>query len=124
MWVGRPTYLAVSRFIAGFGVGRGDGVIAAFQDWLVAQSQNRTYRNFAWWSLILLEAFPDRRGPTMTRTAEAEPKPSNWPVPADPPIGEGELAYPEDDQVAIAHLCARLKQFLDQDAAVVEHPGD
>jgi hypothetical protein len=51
------------------------------------------------------------------RPATADP---SWPPPAPSPVSEDDLAYPEDDAKAIAHLFARLREYLDSRPA----PGD
>jgi hypothetical protein len=63
---------------------------------------------------LLHEAFPERDRSTIPSwqqdPATADP---NWPLPAPSPVGEDDLAYPEDDARAIGHLFARLREYLD-----------
>jgi hypothetical protein len=44
---------------------------------------------------------------------------SGWPVTAPSGVSEDDLAYPEDDAKAIAHLFARLRDYLDSRPASV-----
>ncbi len=85
MWVGRPKYSLVRSFVEGFGAGRDDEVLAGFQRWMSAMPQHHAVNNYAWSYLVLREAFEHGN--------------------------EDELTYPEDDEVAIAHLFARLREF-------------
>lgn len=105
-------YSVVRGFVGGFGIAQADGVLSGLQQWLASQHQNRAYRNFSWPSLILNEAFPGRTS-ILHQFVTSDPA-SNWPVPADPPISEDELEYRDEDDVAIAHLFRRLRQFLDE----------
>lgn len=86
MFVGRPKYSFVRCFVQGFGTGRGDDVLEGFQRWLSEEPQHSTVRNYAWPYLVLREVFPHGR--------------------------EDDLSYPSEDALAIAHLFARLREFL------------
>lgn len=86
MWVGRPKYAFVRCFVEGFGAGRGDDVLQGFQRWLSEQPQHSKVNNHAWWTLVLREVFDHD--------------------------GEDDLAYPDDDALAIDHLFARLREYL------------
>lgn len=108
MYVGER-YAAVRSFVEGFGAARDDGVLAGFQQWLSGQPQHNAIRNFAWWCLLLHEVFPERDRPWQ-RDPTDNP---DWPVPPPAPVSEDELTYPEDDRKAIAHLFARLREYLD-----------
>jgi hypothetical protein len=97
MFVGRPRYALVCSFVEGFGAAKNDDVLNGFQQWLSSQPRHRAICNFAWSSLLLHEVFPER---------DRVIKPS-WqedPATADP--------SPEDDTQAIAHLFARLQEYL------------
>jgi hypothetical protein len=114
MFVGRARYALVRSFVAGFGAAKDDGVLPGFQQWLSSQPQHRAIRNYDWSSLLLHELFPERDG--VTRLAwQQDPAAadSGWPAPPSSPVGEDDLAYPEDDTQAIAHLFARLREYLD-----------
>jgi len=121
MWVGQARYSLVRSFVGGFGTAKDDDVLDGFQQWLSSQHQHRAIGNYAWWSLLLHEAFPERdrlvRPPWQEDPATAN---SDWPVPPPFPVSEDDLAYPEDDKRAIAHLFARLREYLDSRQA----PGD
>jgi hypothetical protein len=114
MFVGRPRYALVRSFIEGFGAARDDNVLHGFQQWLCSQPQHYAICNYAWSSLLLHEAFPGRDRATVPSwqkdPATADP---SWPRPAPAPVSEDDLAYPEDDAKAIAHLFARLREYLD-----------
>ena len=81
--------------------------------WLSSEPQHRAIRNHDWSSLLLHEMFPDReqaiRLSSPQDSAAADP---GWPVPPPHPVSEDDLAYP-DDTKAIAHLFARLREYLD-----------
>ena len=113
MYVGRPRYIAVRGFVEGFGAARDDDVLRGFQQWLGGQPQNHAIANHAWPSLLLHEAFPERdrviRPPWQDDPATADPE---WPLPPPLPVSEDDLAYPEDDEKAVAHLFARLREYL------------
>jgi hypothetical protein len=114
MFVGRPRYALVRSFVQGFGAAKGDDVLHQFQQWLSSQPQHRAIDNFAWPSLLLQEVFPERdraiKSPWQEDPATACP---SWPLPPPSPVSEEDLAYPEDDTKAIAHLFARLREYLD-----------
>jgi hypothetical protein len=114
MWVGRPRYALVRSFVEGFGAARNDDVLDRFQQWLSIQPQHRAIRNFAWPSLLLHEVFPERDR-VIKPSGREDPATSDpsWPVPPPSPVSEDDLAYPEDDTKAIAHLFARLREYLD-----------
>jgi hypothetical protein len=113
MWVG-DKYSLVRSFVAGFGEAQDDDVLDGFQQWLSKQPQHCAIRNFAWWSLLLHEVFPERarvvKPSWQEDPATADP---DWPLPPPFPGSENDLAYPEDDRIAIAHLFARLREYLD-----------
>lgn len=110
MWVGEK-YALVRSFVAGFGEAQDDDVLTGFQRWLSDQPQHDAIRNFAWWSLLLHEAFPDRDDPPIVPgDVEASP---DWPRPPHTPVREDTLSYPDDDAIAIRHLFRRLKEYLD-----------
>jgi hypothetical protein len=114
MWVGRARYSLVRSFVGGFGAAQDDDVLPGFQEWLSCQQQHHAIRNFAWFSLLLHEVFPERdrmiRPSWQEDPATADP---SWPLPPPFPVSEDDLAYPEDDAKAIAHLFARLREYLD-----------
>jgi hypothetical protein len=114
MFVGRPRYALVRSFVEGFGAARDDDVLRGFQQWLSSQPQHRAIRNFAWFSLLLHEVFPERDRVSKPSWQE-DPATANpsWPSPPPFPVSEDDLAYPEDDTKAIAHLFARLREYLD-----------
>jgi hypothetical protein len=67
---------------------------------------------------LLHEVFPERdRVIKPSRQEDPATADSGWPVPAPSPVSEDELAYPEDDTKAIAHLFARLREYLDSRTA-------
>jgi hypothetical protein len=114
MYVGRPRYALVRSFIEGFGAAQDDDVLDDFRQWLASQPQHSAISNYAWPSLLLHEVFPERDQPVRLCpddpvTADAE---WHWPAPAPHPVSEDDLAYPEDDARAIAHLFARLREYL------------
>jgi hypothetical protein len=114
MFVGRPRYALVRSFVGGFGAAKDDDVLDGFQQWLSSQPQHRAMRNFAWSSLLLHEVFPERNRVIKSSWPEdagtADP---SWPLPPPAPVSEDDLAYPDDDAKAIAHLFARLREYLD-----------
>ncbi len=113
MYVGRGRYSLVRSFVEGFGAARGDGVLDGFQRWLISQPQHRAIRNLTWSSLLLHEVFADRTRVTkpvwQEDPATADP---SWPLPPPSPVSEDDLGYPDDDTKAIAHLFARLREYL------------
>jgi len=114
MYVGRPRYALVRSFVEGFGTAKDDDVLLGFQQWLSSQPQHRAIKNFAWPSLLLHEVFPERdrviKPSWQQDPGTADP---SWPLPPPSPVSEDDLAYPEDDTKAIAHLFARLREYLD-----------
>jgi hypothetical protein len=114
MYVGRGRYCLVRSYIEGFGAARGDGVLDGFQRWLKSQPQHRAISNYVWSCLLLHEVFPERtrviKPAWQEDPATADP---SWPLPPPSPVREEDLAYPDDDTVAIAHLFARLREYLD-----------
>lgn len=114
MFVGRARYALVRSFVEGFGAAQDDDVLGGFQQWLSSQPQHRAINNFAWPSLLLHEVFPERdqviRLSWQDAPATAD---SCWPLPPPRPVSEDDLAYPEDDAKAIAHLFARLREYID-----------
>jgi hypothetical protein len=112
MFVGRPRYALVRSFVEGFGAARDDDVLYGFRRWLSGQPQHEAICNFSWPSLLLHEVFPERDRVT-ERSADGDP---DWPLPPPFPVREDDLAYPEDDARAIAHLFARLRDYLDSGA--------
>lgn len=113
LFVGRPRYALVRSFVGGFGAARDDNVLAGFQRWLSSQPQHREIRNLGWPSLLLHEVFPERdrvlRPSWQEDPAAADP---TCPLPPSP-VSEDNLAYPEDDTKAIAHLFARIAEYLE-----------
>jgi hypothetical protein len=112
MYMGSARYALVRSFVEGFGAARDDDVLDGFQEWLSSQPQNRAIANYAWWSLLLHEAFPER-DPEFHRQEDLATVDPDWPMPPPSPVSEDDLAYPEDDARAIAHLFARLQEYLD-----------
>jgi hypothetical protein len=115
MWVGgRTTYSLVRSFVGGFGAAQDDGVLDGFQQWLSSQPQHRAITNSAWPSLLLHEVFPERDR-VFKPSGQEDPATADpcRPVPPPAPVSEVDLAYPEDDTKAIAHLFARLREYLD-----------
>lgn len=43
-----------------------------------------------------------------------------WPLPPPSPVSEDDLAYPEDDAKAIAHMFVRLREYLDSGPATAD----
>jgi hypothetical protein len=121
MFVGRARYALVRSFVEGFGAAQDDDVLGGFQQWLSSQPQHHAISNFVWSSLLLHEVFPERdqviRPSWQDDPATADP---GWPLPAPRPVSEDDLTYPEDDTKAIAHLFARLREYLHSRPA----PGD
>lgn len=114
MYVGRNRYALVRSFVEGFGAAKDDDVLDGFQRWLSNQPQHRSIQNFTWWSLLLHEVFPERdRVMKPSWQEDLATADSEWPVPPPSPVSEDDLAYPEDDARAIAHLFARLREYLD-----------
>jgi hypothetical protein len=113
MFVGRPRYALVRSFVEGFGAAKNDDVLDGFQQWLSSQPQHHAICNFAWPSLLLHEVFPERdrviKPSWQEDPATADP---SWPLPPPSPVREDDLVYPEDDTKAIAHLFARLREYL------------
>jgi hypothetical protein len=114
MFVGRPRYALVRSFVEGFGAAKDDDVLHGFQLWLTSQPQHRAINNFAWPSLLLHEVFPERDR-VIKPSWQQDPATADlsWPLPPPSPVSEDDLAYPEDDTKAIAHLFARLREYLD-----------
>jgi hypothetical protein len=109
MWVG-DRYSLVRSFVTGFGAAQDDDVLDRFQQWLSVQPQHHAIKNWTWSSLLLHEAFPERDRPWDGNPAAPD---SEWPAPPPTPVGESDLVYPEDDEIAIAHLFDRLREYLD-----------
>jgi len=114
MWVGHPRYATVRSFVCGFGAARNDDVLMGFERWLSRQPQHRAIDNFAWWSLLLHEVFPDRDQRAVIPWDVNDLANADWPRPPDTPVNEDALSYPEDDALAISHLFRRLRQYLDE----------
>jgi hypothetical protein len=113
MWVGRASYSLVRCFVAGFGEAMRDDVLPGFQRWLNGQPQHNAINNHTWPSLLLHEAFPHRtRTITPSWQEDSATADPSWPLPPPSPVSEEDLAYPEDDAVAIDHLFARLREYL------------
>src|SRR5215469_6906626 len=114
MWVGRARYSLVRSFVGGFGEAMDDDVLSGFQQWLSSQPQHHAINNLVWPSLLLHEVFPERtrvlKPSWQEDPATADP---SWPLPPPSPVSEDDLAYPEDDTKALAHLFARLREYLD-----------
>jgi hypothetical protein len=114
MFVGRPRYALVRSFVEGFGAARDDDVLTGFQHWLSGQAQHGAISNFDWPCLVLHEVFPERDRVSKPSWPEDLPAADpSWPLPPPSPVSEDDLAYPEDDAKAIAHLFARLREYLD-----------
>jgi hypothetical protein len=114
MFVGRPRYALVRSFVEGFGAARDDDVLDGFRQWLSSQPQHRAISNYAWPSLLLHEAFPERDGVIKSsRQKDLTTAAASWPLPPPSPVSEDDLVYPDDDAKAIAHLFARLREYLD-----------
>jgi hypothetical protein len=114
MFVGRPRYALVRSFVEGFGAAKDDDVLDGFQQWLSSQPQHRAINNFAWPSLLLHEVFPERdRVIKPSWQEDPATADTSWPLPPPFPASEDDLAYPEDDTKAIAHLFVRLREYLD-----------
>jgi hypothetical protein len=111
MYAGRARYALVRSFVEGFGAARDDHVLDGFQQWLSSQRQHRAFRNYAWWSLMLHEVFPERD--RVTHRQEQLAGDPGWPVPAPSPVSEDDLAYPDDNAKAIDHMFRRLREYLD-----------
>jgi hypothetical protein len=112
MFVGRARYALVRSFVEGYGAAKDDDVLDGFQRWLSGQPQHRAICNFAWSSLLLHEVFPERDRAFKSWQEDPATVEPEWPVPSAAPVGEDDLAYPEDDARAIAHLFARLREYL------------
>jgi hypothetical protein len=114
MFVGRARYALLRCFVEGFAAARDDNVLRGFHRWLSSEPQHQAIRNHDWSSLLLHEVFPERdqaiKLSWQGNSATADP---SWPVPPPYPVSEDDLAYPEDDTKAIAHLFARLREYLD-----------
>lgn len=114
MFVGQARYALVRSFVEGFGAAKDDDVLPGFQRWLSSQTQHRAIRNVAWPGFLLHELFPERDQvislPWQDNPATTD---SGWPVAVPSPVSEDDLAYPEEDAEAIAHLFARLREYLD-----------
>lgn len=89
MYVGRPRYDRAFSVVTGFDLARGRGELAEFQRWMSERHQGSP---LTFWALILVEAFGGQ-------------------------ATEEHLGTDEDHQLAIGHLCRRLREFLDLDAA-------
>jgi len=114
MFVGRARYSLVRSFVEGFGAAKDDDILDGFQRWQSSQPHHRAISNFAWASLLLHQAFPDRDRITIPSWQEDPTKTDpSWPSPPPFPVSEDDLVYPEDDAKAIAHLFARLREYLD-----------
>lgn len=114
MWVGRGRYSLVRSFVGGLGEAKDDGVLVGFQQWLTSQPQHRAISNFTWPSLLLREVFPEHTR-VIKPSWQEDPATADlsWPLPSPPPVSEDDLAYPDDDTKAIAHLFTRLREYLD-----------
>ncbi|MFI6699664.1 hypothetical protein ACIBJC_11925 [Streptomyces sp. NPDC050509] len=53
----RGTYYPTVMFLVGFGLGRSDGMLSRFTEWLIMRKGEETSLN--WIALVLEEAFPD-----------------------------------------------------------------
>jgi hypothetical protein len=85
MFVGRCRYALVRSFVEGFGAARDDGVLHGFQQWLSGQPQHHAISNFAWPSLLLHEAFPERdRVSEPPRREDPAAADLSWPLPPPP----------------------------------------
>ena len=113
LYVGRERYALVRSYVEGFGGAKDDGVLPGFQRWLGRQPQHRSISNFTWSALLLHEVFPERDRVSVPSwpqdPAMADPA---WPLPPPSPVREDDLAYPDDDAKAIAHLFTRLREYL------------
>lgn len=121
MLLSRPRYALVRSFGEGFGAAKDDDVPRGFQQRLSSQPQHRAICNSAWPSLLLHKLFPERdRVIKPSRQEDPATADPSWPLPPPSPVSEDDLAYPEDGTKAIAHLFARLREYLDSRPA----PGD
>ncbi|WP_204007961.1 hypothetical protein [Virgisporangium aurantiacum] len=84
MYVGRLRYDRAYSMVTGFDLARGQGDLARFQVWMAERHGDTA---LAWPSLVLKEVFGNR-------------------------AGEESLRTDEDHQIAIEHLCERLREFL------------
>src|SRR4051794_29648326 len=84
MYVGRPRYERAFSALTGFDLARGQGELAAFQDWISARHPGSS---LAFWSLVLADAF----GGDVT---------------------EDRLISDADHQLAITKLCRLVREFL------------
>jgi hypothetical protein len=113
MFVCRPRYSLVRSFVEGFGAAKDDDVLHGFQQWLSTQPQHGAIHNVAWPCLLLHEVFPERdrviKPSWQEDPAAADPSPCLH----HPRVSEDDLAYPEDDTKAIAHLFARLREYVE-----------
>ncbi|MBD7979497.1 hypothetical protein [Oerskovia merdavium] len=99
MFIGRETYERVCSFVEGFGTARDDGVLDGFRARLGEKTAHGS-SPLTWSAALLAEVLPGR--------------------------DENALHHPEEDARAIAHLQARLVEFLGitggPGSTYVEHP--
>jgi hypothetical protein len=84
MYVGQARYERAFSLVTGFDLARGHGELKAFQGWMSAHHSNS---NLAFWWLIIEETFGTAATPQS-------------------------LVSDDDHQLATAHLCHRLREFL------------
>ena len=111
MWVGRERYSLIRSFVEGFSAARDDDYLAGFQHWISAQHPSLS--GLRWSALLLHEAFPDRDQPVTLSWDVDDPANADWPRLPDAPVHEDDLAYPDDDAIAIKHLFQRLRAYAD-----------
>ncbi|TDC66261.1 hypothetical protein E1258_03300 [Micromonospora sp. KC207] len=92
LYVGRPRYERAFSMLTGFDLGRGQGELAAFQQWMSARHHGSS---LAFWSLVLSETFGDG---------------SN----------EDGLVSDDDHKRAISNLCRLLREFLGQQVSIAD----
>ncbi|MEO3775233.1 hypothetical protein [Micromonospora sp. B9E7] len=88
MYVGRPRYDRACSMLTGFALARGQGELAAFQEWMTARHRGSS---LAFSSLVLAETFGD--GAT-----------------------EDRLTSDADHVLAVSKLCQFFREFLKQHA--------
>jgi hypothetical protein len=85
MYVGRLRYDRAFSMLTGFDLARGRGDLDRFQTWMAGRHGGSSV---GWPHLILTEAFGDAAGEEVLKTDD-------------------------EHQIAVEHLCLRLREFLD-----------